>query len=128
MTGLSRSGWQGVVLAALLWLAPAPLAAQGAAQSGDRNIDGVVVDQQGLPVTGAQIVVTSDQGGVNRSLVSSSQRFRIEGLPPAVYTIRVEASGFATKTETVDLRTQGAATLGIRLEAAGINEQVIVTP
>lgn len=127
MRGLCRSRWC-IALAGLLWLAPAALAGQGAAQSGDRNIDGVVIDQQGLPVTGAQIVVTSDQGGVNRSLVSSSQRFRIEGLPPAVYTVRVEASGFATKTETVDLRTQAAATLDIRLEAAGISEQVIVTP
>jgi outer membrane receptor protein involved in Fe transport len=97
-----------------------------AAQSSDRSLEGTVVDQQALPIPGAQVVVTQQQGDLRRT--SSGDRFRVDGLAPGIYEVRVEASGFAPRVETVDLRTAPQATLDIRLEAAGITEQVIVTP
>ena len=82
----------------------------------------------GLPIAGAQIVVTQQQGGLRKTAVSSTAPFRIDGLAPAIYEVRVAAPGFAPKTETVDLRTGLEATLDIRLEPGRVTEQVIVTP
>lgn len=131
MTRLSRDvrafGAPLLVLVGVVALA-SPLRAQTGGQSGDRSVEGTVLDQQGLAVSGAQIDVTDQQGSVRRSAVSSTDRFRIDGLVPAIYDVRVEAKGFAPKITTVDLRTQTVGTVEIRLEPQRITEQVIVTP
>jgi outer membrane receptor protein involved in Fe transport len=129
MKGLSLESWTTrLALVSVLLVVPSLCAAQAAAQPGDRMLEGMVLDQQALPVSGAQIVVTEQQGSLRRTAVSSTTGFRIDGLVPAVYEVRVAAPGFALKIETVDLRTAPAATLDIRLETGRITEQVIVTP
>jgi outer membrane receptor protein involved in Fe transport len=126
MMGLSLMSWKTrLALVAFLSMVPSPGAS---AQTSDRRLEGIVLDQQELPVPGAQIMVTQQQGSLRKTAISSTNRFRIEGLVPAVYEIRVAAAGFALKTETVDLRTVPEATVEIRLEAGRITEQVIVTP
>ncbi len=70
----------------------------------------------------------NSRASLRKTAVSSTHRFRIDGLVPAVYEVRVAAPGFALKIETVDLRTAPEATLEIRLETGRITEQVIVTP
>ena len=116
-----------LALAGVLLMIPSLCAAQSA-QTSDRHLDGIVLDQQALPIPGAQVVVTQQQGSLRKTAVSSTNRFRIDGLVPGVYDVRVVAAGFAPKTETVDLRTVAAATLDIRLEAGRVSEEVIVTP
>jgi hypothetical protein len=116
-----------LTLADFLLMVPSLGAVQGALQSGDR-IEGIVVDQQALPIPGAQIVVTEQQGSLHKTAVSSVSRFRIDGLTPGTYNVRVTAPGFAPKVETVDLRTATEATLKIRLDPGVVSEQVIVTP
>ena len=129
MKGLSLGSWTTrLALIGVLGAVPSPCTAQGAAQPGDRHLEGIVLDQQALPISGAQIVVTEQQGNLRKTAVSSTVRFRIDGLVPAVYEVRVAAPGFALKIETVDLRTAPDATLEIRLETGRITEQVIVTP
>jgi outer membrane receptor protein involved in Fe transport len=115
-------------LALVAFLLVVPLRGVQSAQTSDRHFDGIVLDEQGLPIPGAQIVVTPQQGGPRKTAVSSVARFRIDGLPPGIYEVRVAAPGFAPKTETVDLRTANEATLDIRLAAGRVSEQVIVTP
>ena len=116
-----------LALAGVLLAVPALCAAQSA-QTSDRHLEGIVLDQQALPIPGAQIVVTQQQGSVRRTIVTSTNRFRIDGLAAGVYEVRIAASGFAPKTQTVDLRTAPEATLDIRLEPGRVSEQVIVTP
>ena len=129
MNGSLVVSWKGcLALTGLLSIVPAPCIAQGTSQPGDRHLEGMVLDEQALPVPGAQIVVTQQEGGLRKSAVSSTTRFRIDGLVPAIYEVRVAAPGFALKIETVDLRTAANATLDIRLEAGRVTEQVIVTP
>lgn len=118
----------GLLLLVGVMMLAAPLRAQIGGQSGDRSVEGMVLDPQGLAISGAQIDVTEQQGKVRKSTVSSTDRFRIEGLLPAIYDVRVEAKGFAPKVMTVDLRTQTVGTIEIRLEPQRITEQVIVTP
>src|SRR5687768_13766891 len=128
MKGLSLMSWKTrLTLVGFLLMVPSPGAAQSA-QTSERHLEGIVLDQQALPIAGAQIVVTQQQGPLRKTAISSSNRFRIDGLVPAVYEVRVAAAGFALKTETVDLRTVPDATLEIRLEPGRVTEQVIVTP
>src|SRR5712691_4807512 len=130
MKGLSLESWKTrLTLAGFLLMISSLCAAPSAsAQTSDRHLEGIVLDQQALPIPGAQIVVTQQQGGVRKTAVSSTTRFRIDGLVPAIYEVRVVAPGFAPKTETVDLRTVTEATLDIKLDAGRVSEQVIVTP
>jgi outer membrane receptor protein involved in Fe transport len=128
MKGLSLKSWKTrVALIAFLSMIPS-LGAAPAAQTSDRHLEGTVLDQQSLPIPGAQIVVTQQQGSLRKTVISSTSRFRVDGLVPAVYEVRVAAPGFALKVETVDLRTATEASLDIRLEAGRVTEQVIVTP
>jgi outer membrane receptor protein involved in Fe transport len=128
MKGLSRGSWKTrLALVAYLLMIPS-LGAAPTAQTSDRHLEGTVLDQQALPIPGAQIVVTQQQGSLRKTVISSTSRFRVDGLVPAVYEVRVAAPGFALKVETVDLRTATEASLDIRLEAGRVTEQVIVTP
>ena len=128
MKGLSLESWKTRLTLAGFLLMISSLCAAPSAQTSDRHLEGIVLDQQALPIPGAQIVVTQQQGGVRKTAVSSTTRFRIDGLVPAIYEVRVVAPGFAPKTETVDLRTVTEATLDIKLDAGRVSEQVIVTP
>ncbi len=96
-------------------------------QAADRRVEGMILDQQGLPITGARITLTGRQTSVRRSTASSTDRFRIDGLTAAVYDVRVEAAGFEPQLLSVDLRTEPAAVLEVRLEPERVAEQVIVT-
>ena len=59
MNGLSQGSWATrLALGGLLLLVPSLCAAQGAPQPADRQLEGMVLDQQALPISGAQIVVT----------------------------------------------------------------------
>ena len=128
MKGLPLVSWKTrLALTGFLLIVPSLCVARSA-QTTDRHLEGTVLDQQALPISGAQVVVAQQQGGVRKTGVSSARGFRIDGLVPGVYEVRVEAPGFAPKIETVDLRTVPDATLDIRLEPGRITEQIIVTP
>src|SRR5688572_10289726 len=70
------------------------------------QIEGMVFDTQGLPISGARITVTQQQGSVRRTAVSTADRFRVDGLVPSIYNVLVEADGFDSQTVTADLRNQ----------------------
>ena len=128
MKGWSRRSWKTcLALAGFLSMAPS-FGASLSAQTNDRHLEGIVLDQQALPVPGAQIVVTQQQGTLRKTAISSTAPFRIDGLVPAIYEVRVAAPGFALKIQTVDLRTAQETPVEIRLEAGRVSEQVIVTP
>ena len=112
-----------LVILSLLCAIALPVAAQPA----DRFVEGTVVDAQGLPIVGAALTLTEPAANLARSTTSSAERFRIDGLTPAAYTLWVVATGFQSQQIAVDLRTAPSQTLEVRLEAAGITEQMVVT-
>ena len=91
--------------------------------AGERQVQVTVVDKQGLAIEGARITVTENPGSLRKIGVSGSDGARIEGLPAALYSVRIDASGFATQTVTADLRTQPTATLHFELEIARLTEE-----
>src|SRR5436309_12876076 len=101
-------------------------AAQNSSPAGDRYIDGIVLDQQGLPVVGARITL-AQEGNVRRATMSTAERFRLDGLAPGTYNLLVEAGGFEVKALTVDLRTESSAVVDVRLETGRVEQRVVVT-
>jgi hypothetical protein len=67
------------------------------AQVNTVNLSGTVLDPQGLAVKGATITVKNNANGAERAGTSSENGgYKIIGVPPGVYTMTVEAPGFAT--------------------------------
>ena len=109
-----------------MWIAT--LASPALAQTtADRRIEATVLDTQGLPIVGAQVVATLPSANLRRAATSANERFAIEGLAPGVYTLRVSATGFQTHETSVDLTTQTSHTVEVRLRPGGITEQLTVT-
>jgi len=91
-----------------------------------RQIDGTVLDRQGLPINGAKVTVTEKPGTLQRSAQSTTGKFKVEGLNSGMYEVKVEAEGFIAQTMNVDLRTLTSAPVEVRMEPAGPSEEVSV--
>jgi outer membrane receptor protein involved in Fe transport len=104
-------------------VAPPALAQTPAA---DRRIDVSVVDEQGLPIIGAQVTATLPAGNLRRAALRVNERFTLEGLTPGVYTVRVSANGFQMQDVPVDVTTEMVQTVEVRLRP-GYTEQLVVT-
>ncbi len=118
-----------VLLLAVLSLASGaawPLHAQTAPNTA-RRIDLTVLDEQGLPLFGAQVTALQSESNLRRTAASATERFTLQGLAPGTYTVRVSAAGFERQDISVDLRTQTTQTIEVRLKPAGITEQLVVT-
>jgi outer membrane receptor protein involved in Fe transport len=102
-----------------------PAAAVAAQNTG--RIEATILDAQGLPIVGAQVVALLPASNLSRTGVSSNERFSFEGLAPGVYTLRVSANGFQVQEVKVDLTAQSAQSIEVRLRPAGITEQLVVT-
>jgi ankyrin repeat protein/carboxypeptidase family protein len=98
---------------------------------------GIVKDQNGAVVTSASVNLTSDQKALSfYSSVSMSGEFRFEGLQPGMYSLRIEAPGFASLepgsfyvAEDTELRldqTLEVATIQEFVDVEG-GEQLVVT-
>ena len=95
--------------------------------TGDRRIEAIVLDAQGLPIVGAQVTATLPAANLRRVATSANEHFTIEGLAPGLYTVRVSASGFQFQDVSVDLTTQMSQSIEVRLRPSGITEQLTVT-
>lgn len=106
----------------LLW------AGAAAAQTGG-TLQGAVLDEQGLPLPGAVVTLTNVETGWNRSVVTdASGRFRAAALPPGVYAMKAELSGFGTALrERVPLTLGQELTVNMGLKMATVEETVTVT-
>ena len=74
-------------------MAPRP----GAAAMAPGQLSGSVVSEGGQPVAGASVAVRSGRDGslVSGAMVKPDGSFRIEGLPPGKYSVRIRALGYA---------------------------------
>ncbi|WP_109809102.1 TonB-dependent receptor [Sphingosinithalassobacter portus] len=70
-------------------------AAPAAAQDYTRGtLSGTVVDQAGVPVSGASVSITSnEQGFTNTAMTDGSGAFRINGLPTGTYQVTITRGG-----------------------------------
>jgi ferric enterobactin receptor len=80
-----------------------PMGAPGAAQQQGGTVRGTVVNPQGQPVNGGQVAVWSaaDSTLVTGAVARPDGTFRIDGLRPGRYYLRVSALGYSTATTAV---------------------------
>ncbi len=116
----------GLVLLLGLSLTPAAWA-QTQATSG--NVQGVITDPDGSALPGVSVTVTSDTTGrVRTTVTSATGTYRVPLLPPGMYTIRAELTGFQPVERTeVRVSLGGALEVDIQLGLASVQEVLIVT-
>lgn len=104
------------------------LCAQAAAQTGG-TLQGRVVDTQGLALPGATVTLTNVETGWARTDITDDQGwYRAPVLPPGIYAIRAELSGFAPAlNERVPLTLGQELTVNLTLKVATLQETVTVT-
>ena len=75
------------------------------AQSATATLSGTVMDERGATVAGANVTITNPATNLQRQATTSeSGNFVIVQLPPSVYTLRVESTGFsATEIKDIEL-------------------------
>ena len=98
----------------------------GVAQTG--TITGQVYDPTGAVVSKAQITAKSSATGITRTAKTTSAGvYSLTALPPAVYDVTVNASGFQIQTkENVILNVAATLPLDFNLAVAGATAEVDV--
>ncbi len=115
-----------ICLSATLWMA---ISMAVLAQSDNTQISGFVRDQAGAVIAGAKITIKSETKALERSATTNSEGyFVITTLPPDLYTLTVEASGFKQFQEkSRKLDPNLPARVDVSLQAGQLTETVTVT-
>ncbi|MEQ1911487.1 MAG: carboxypeptidase regulatory-like domain-containing protein, partial [Vicinamibacterales bacterium] len=113
-----------VVAVALTAVAASPLLAQQASS----GMQGKVVDESGLSLPGVTILVTHEQSGMFRQVVSSADgTYYVTGVLPGPYKVAAELSGFTKFERSVQLAVGNVAAVDITLKVGGLEETLTVT-
>lgn len=105
------------------------LVASAGAQQGSSSIRGKVTDEQGGVLPGCAVVVTHQESGVFREVVSNSDgTYFVTGLLPGVYRVTAKLTGFRPY-ERRDLLFEVGKTvsLDVAMQVGGLEETVTVT-
>jgi hypothetical protein len=114
------------LVVALAVAVPAPGEAQSQATTAE--INGRVADSQGGVLPGVTVTATNPETGYSRTAVTNEQGvFVLPLLPPGVYDVTMELSGFGSVKQTVRSTVGSASTLNLTLQVATLQEQVTVT-
>jgi Carboxypeptidase regulatory-like domain/TonB dependent receptor len=92
------------------------------------SLQGTVQDKSGAKIPGAKVEVTDQVTGVLRNVVTSPEGFyRLGELPPGLYTVSVDATGFKQEvTKDVAVSAESARGLDIMVEIGETSETVNV--
>ena len=114
------------------WLVRFILCFAGAlAQAQDAStgaIRGIVEDESGARIVGAQVVASDEANGIDRRTLSDGKgNFAAQLLTPGTYTVRIAAAGMQPATRTGIRVEVGAATqIAFRMQVAGAKESITV--
>src|ERR1700676_2326181 len=91
------------------------------------TIEGTVVDQSGAAIPKAEVHLTNAVTGYSQTTTASSDcSFRLGNIPPNPYRLEVNASGFGTYSQQVDVRNSIPVQVKPTLAVAGTRESVTV--
>ena len=94
---------------------------------GNVAITGTVTDPSGAVVVGAKVTVTQKNTSVVRTdTTSSAGQFNFPALPPAAYTVVVQAQGFKQYVQDVVMLADQIRNIDVRLDLGTTNQQVTV--
>ncbi len=99
------------------------------AQSDNASISGFVKDASGASIPNATVVVKNEGNGVERRTTTNTEGFYIvTNLPPATYTVRVDATGFRTFQQTGNKLNAGIGTsVDATLQVGAVTQTVEVS-
>src|SRR5262245_51173637 len=117
------------LIAALSIATAAPALAQGGGASSTGTIQGRVTDAQGAVLPGVTIIATSPALlGQQTTVTSETGNYRFPAVPPGMYTLSYELSGFNTvKREGIQITLGFTANVNVELQLATLQETVTVT-
>jgi outer membrane receptor protein involved in Fe transport len=110
-----------LILALMPWLAQAQVERTG-------SLEGRVTDTDGLPLPGVTVTINSEAliRGDLGTQTSQNGRYRFLSLPPGLYQIRFELTGFQTAVqEDIRVSLSAATNLNVIL-TSGVTEEVTV--
>lgn len=115
-----------VSLISVMLLIAAPLVFSQSKETG--AIEGSVTDEEGSPLPGVTVTVSSPSLMGTRSMVTDMEgKYRFPALPPGVYTVKAELPGFKTVIqENVRLTTTVRLSLDLTMVPATLEEEVTV--
>ena len=114
-----------IVFLALSWLFFAMPTVAQLGNSG--SIEGVVKDPSGSSVAGATVEISYPISGFHREATTAMDgSFRFTNVPFNPYHLVVSASGFASLTQDVEVRSTVPITVQIGLKLGGANTSVVV--
>src|SRR5689334_11511296 len=92
------------------------------------SIEGKITDPKGSVIAGAVITVFNAATKQDFTATTDPQgRYKVEGLPAGIYTVRVIAKGFSEgHRDEVKVEDNSTATVDIRLEVAPVEATVKV--
>jgi Carboxypeptidase regulatory-like domain/TonB-dependent Receptor Plug Domain len=97
-------------------------------QKSSGTITGIVTDPQGAVVPGAEVTITNDATGANRTVVTTSAGlYSAPSLDQGTYTVSIKAANFqdyVAKNVTLDVNT--TTTVNASLKVGNASEQVTV--
>ena len=93
------------------------------------SVQGTVTDKSGAVVSGANVTVTDQATSLSHSTVTDASGFyRINELPPGMYTVEAQAGNFKKSSRTgVVVNAERATPFDITLDTGSANETVTVT-
>jgi hypothetical protein len=93
------------------------------------GINGTVADNSGAMLPGVTITATSPaMMGVQTTVSNETGNYRFPSVPPGVYTLAFELSGFSNvKREGIVVNLGFTATVNVQLQIASLQESVTVT-
>lgn len=122
---LPLARWMGWSMLAAFMLA---FSISAMAQSDTTQLSGFVKDQAGAVIAGAKVIVKSETKVVERTAMTNSDGyFIVPNLPPDLYTVTIEASGFRQFKETNrKLDPNIPASIEVAMQPGQISETVSV--
>jgi hemoglobin/transferrin/lactoferrin receptor protein len=109
--GTVRGVWPVLVLFSLL------ASVLVGAQQRTGRVEGTVYDDEGMPMPGARVTVSSAAGGARSTSTAADGSFRFLGLIPGELTVRVAKAGFRAEVrEEIQVGADKTVTLDILLE------------
>src|SRR5580704_7749169 len=126
----SRCVWQiGALLGIALFVLIGSQSFYGQNQEVAATLKGTVMDSTGLPINGAKVTLTSTQNGIVRTYATQdSGLFTFTLLPPAVYSLEINVTGFKDyKQRAISLGAGQTAQQNVRLTVGATSEKIEVT-
>lgn len=92
-------------------------------------LDGIVTDENGAVIVGAEVTVVNQSTGIERTAITDEEgRYAVLSLPPGWYRVRVTARGFAqsgTDRDGVQVSLTETTQLDVRLGLAEKDPEVL---